>query len=185
MQCISSMTIDMSVPLCLCVEPVLGSILDTEVALHALARLGRYTTGSVDTVHLLVVTIEVHKLEPGHTAEVIGAIAGRLRSSHLAGDVDVDLAEVDAIGLQIEEWDALFCELVVARQAVVCKWASRNVVLEGDLSDRSEDCGSSYAVASRVEQRCYGAHSLGCLSRCSGCAGVILHASTNSDMGKL
>jgi hypothetical protein len=63
-------------PLCSCVEPVLGSILDAEIALHALTRLRCHTTRSVDTVDLLVVAIKAHKLEPGHATEVVGAFAG-------------------------------------------------------------------------------------------------------------
>jgi hypothetical protein len=172
-------------PLRSCVEPVLGSILDAEIALHALTRLRRHTARSVDAVDLLVVAIKAHKLEPGHATEVVGAFAGRRWSRHLASDVDVDLAEVDAISYQVEVWDALLCELVVTRHTVVGERAGWDGVVERDVGHRSKDCGCSHNIAGCIEERCYGAHGLGCLSRCSGCACVVLHTPADSDMGKL
>ena len=83
---------------------------------------------------------------------VVGAFAGRLGSRHLASDVGVDLAEVDAISHQVEEWDAFLCELVVARQTVVGERAGRDGEVERNVGHRSKDCGCSHNIAGCIEE---------------------------------
>lgn len=86
-------------PSSLCVEPVLGCILDVEIALDSFTSLRCYTPSSVYPVNLLVITFEVDQLQPWNATKTIGSAASIFGCDHLGGNIDMYRTEVDFISL--------------------------------------------------------------------------------------
>lgn len=167
------------------VEPVLSRILHTKTTMNTLARLRCHASSSINAVHFLVVTVKVDQLQPRDATKTIGPCASIVGCNHLVGDVPVDRAEVDLIGLQLEKRDTLIGELVVTGESVLGELIGRDGITKGNLGDRRKHSRGANAITSSVEERGYCANRLWCLGCGCGCACVVLYAATDSDVGKL
>lgn len=168
-----------------CIEPVLSGVINTDAALNTLACLGCNTSSSVYPVDLLVVAIDMDKLQPWNAAETVRSLTRILGRIHLLRDIDVDGPEVDLVRLQLKERNTLLGELVVAGQSALSQLRVRDGIPKSDLGDRCKHGRRTHTIAGRVEERSYGADGLGCIGCCSGCACVVLYTATDRDVLEL
>jgi hypothetical protein len=178
-------TIRATRPTRLCVEPVLSGVLNIEVASDALACLGRHAASSVYPVDLLVITLDLHKLQPRHRAQSVGSRARILWRIALLVYLSLDVAEVDLVSLQLEQRHTLLGELVVARQPALSNGRVGDGELECNLGDGGENSRGAHTVAGCVEQRRHSTNCFGCLARSRSRARVVLGASSNGNVAEL
>lgn len=138
-------------------EPVLSGILHNEERRLSLAGLGRHTSGSAQSVNLLVVALDSLELQPRHAAQSVGALGAALWCRAIRNALTLDVSVVSLATSEKEQWYACGGELVVARDSVLLYVLSEVHVLgESDGRNRGKHRGGAHSVAGYVVEGCVG-----------------------------